>query len=66
MTSKSTVDPAGEPASSDKPQGRIEVKLLKPHTHNRVEHQAGKTIKVTAAERDFLIGAGVVAAPKEA
>lgn len=66
MTSKSTAPAAGDQAASEKAAGSIEVKLAKPHTHNRQEHAAGKTIKVTAAERDFLISVGVVAAPKEA
>ncbi|WP_311968915.1 hypothetical protein [Pseudomonas baltica] len=40
---------------------RFEVKLLKPHTHERVDLQPGATIKVTAEQRAWLKSLGVIA-----
>lgn len=38
-------------------------KLLKAHTHRGEKLPEGKTIEVTAPERDFLRGKGVIATP---
>jgi hypothetical protein len=43
-------------------QPLYEVVLLKPHTHGREEFPIGATIKVSAAQRDWLIAQGVIAA----
>ncbi|WP_311969345.1 hypothetical protein [Pseudomonas baltica] len=40
---------------------RFEVKLLKPHTHERVDLESGATIKVTAEQRAWLKSLGVIA-----
>ncbi|MEK1889440.1 MAG: hypothetical protein AAAB35_18135 [Phyllobacterium sp.] len=39
-----------------------EVTLLKPHTHGREDFPIGATIKVNAAQRDWLIAQGVISA----
>lgn len=39
-----------------------EVTLLKPHTHGREDFPIGATIKVNAAQRDWLIEQGVISA----
>lgn len=39
-----------------------EVTLLKPHTHGREDFPIGATIRVNAAQRDWLIEQGVISA----
>ena len=48
--------------SPDKPTEpkSVKVKLGKPHTHEGVDHDAGASIDVTEAERDWLSAAGVI------
>ncbi|WP_312481042.1 DUF7210 family protein [Stutzerimonas nitrititolerans] len=55
-----TNNEATKPAA--KPQ-LFKVKLLKPHTHAGESKQADDSIDVTAPERDFLIGVGVIESP---
>lgn len=56
-----------QPETAAKPAAKPElykVQLAKPHKHAGVDHPSGKTIEVTAPERDFLIRAGVVNTPE--
>lgn len=47
-------------------QKRVEVTLIKPHTHAGEKKKAGDKIKVTEQEREWLVSAQVINAPKEA
>lgn len=41
---------------------RHDVTLLKPHTHQGIEHQPGDTISVNAVEKEWLVQQNVIAA----
>tara|TARA_R110000868_G_scaffold9204_3_gene46452 strand:+ start:42099 stop:42287 length:189 start_codon:yes stop_codon:yes gene_type:complete len=51
-----------EPAKAE----LFKVKLAKPHTHQDEPKAVGDTISVTAPERDFLLGLGVIKPETEA
>lgn len=59
---KPAITPAGAAVPDKEPTEK--VKLIKPHTHERVPCQVGDTINVTAAEKDFLQRNGVIDTPK--
>lgn len=48
------------PDTTDREPPRFEVKLIKPHTHAGEDREPGETIKVTAAQRDWLREAEVI------
>lgn len=41
----------------------VEVTLGKPHEHAGNQHQAGEKIRVSHAERDWLIANAIITAP---
>lgn len=52
-----------------KPAAKAELfkeKLIKAHTHRGEQLQAGQPIELTAPEREFLRGKGVIATPTTA
>jgi hypothetical protein len=46
------------------PQGTIQVRLLKPHTHAGVNYPAGETLDVPSGTADWLAKAGVIESDK--
>lgn len=44
----------------------VSVTLTKDHTHAGEKKKAGEKIKVTEPERDWLVAAQVITAPKDA
>lgn len=65
-TAKATPVPSSAKATdsvAENPRAapRFEVELLKPHTHERQDLKAGAKIKVTAEQRTWLKGLGVIA-----
>lgn len=52
---------SGQAVEPERAAPHFEVTLLKPHTHERVDLEAGATIKVTAEQRTWLKSLGVIA-----
>ncbi|KAF7600623.1 MAG: hypothetical protein CGU28_03125 [Candidatus Dactylopiibacterium carminicum] len=42
---------------------KLDVTLLKPHTHAGTRYATGDKIQVTEPERDWLAGAGIINKP---
>lgn len=57
-------DELGGSSAAPVPEG-LRVKLLKPHTHARVDYLAGAELTLTAEQVDWLKGLGVVGEKSE-
>lgn len=56
-----SVAPTAAIESADRAVPRLEVELLKPHTHAGQDLLPGAKIKITAAQRTWLKSLGVIA-----
>lgn len=67
MPPKNDTAERGGPAAAGAPAEpkRFPVKLLKPHTHAGKDLLPGATIEITAAQREWLSGLGVVSTPDQ-
>ena len=67
MPPKNDTADRGGPAAAGSPAEpkRFSVKLLKPHTHAGKDLLPGATIEITAAQREWLSGLGVVSTPDQ-